>query len=151
MSLGGGAPELQKALAGADDVVDRAREEFERGASAQPAEPRQELRRADEIERIEAPDRLEIAGHGELERARVAAEPLREQRLLEHFERHPRHLLRDLDDPALPLGREPLGRRRRDPVDRRREAADLARREQRRERAALGAPVLAVDGQEAPA
>src|SRR5580704_14179244 len=83
--IGRAGARRQQALARADDVVDGAGEEFEGRASAQASETRQKLRRANQIERIETADRVEIAGYRHLEFARVAAEPLREQRLLKHL------------------------------------------------------------------
>ena len=145
------AAALEQRLAAFDDGVDRVVEEPERGAAARSAEPRQERRRADEIERIEASEAVEIARHGALEFARLAPEPLREQRLLQHFERHARHEFADVGHRAVAATAEPLDRRLGDPLHGGREVGDLARRKQRRERPPLQAPRLALGRQQAVA
>ncbi len=61
-------------------------EKLERAAAAPAPEPRHESGRAQQIERIDPADGLEIARDGALEGAGFAPKPLGEQRLLKHFQ-----------------------------------------------------------------
>ena len=76
------ASAVQEALAALNDAVDHGIKKLERRAAAPPAEPGQKGWRAQEIERIEAPETVEISCHSPLEFAHFAPEPWREQRLL---------------------------------------------------------------------
>ena len=131
-----------------DDRIDGGIEKFERVPAAPASQSRQKRGRAQQIERIDPADGLEIARHRALKGARLAPEPLREQRLLEHRQRHPRHGLADVRHGAVATAGHALDRRLPDPMDGGSEFRDLTRREQGRERAALEAPVLALGGQE---
>jgi hypothetical protein len=76
---------------------------------------------------------------------------LREQRLLKHFQREARHDRADFrDSPGTPSAHA-LNGGPSNAVDGGREFRDLSRREQRRERAPLNAPLLAFGGQESVA
>ena len=86
-----------------------------------------------------------------LERARLFPEPLREQRLLEHFQRQTRREFADFDHRAVAPAGQAFNRRPPDPVDGGSEFRDLPGRKQRRERTALDAPVLALGCQHAVA
>ena len=120
-----------------------------RRPGAPAADPRQPLRQAEDIERVERPERLEIARDRAPERIRIALEPGREDRPLEHVERHARHLEGDVEDAAVGRRRQRRTRRSADRDHRRHEARDVARREQRREGAPLQPPLLAL-GREQP-
>ena len=66
------AAPLEQRLAAVDDRVDRGVEELERRATAPAPEARQEGRRANQIERIEPSETVEVARHRTLEFARLA-------------------------------------------------------------------------------
>ncbi len=117
---------------------------FSAGRPLQPAKAGQEGGRADEVERVEAAEAVEIVGDGALERARLPPESLREQGLLEHFQRDARHELADVGDRAVAPTRQPLDGRRRDALHRRGEIRDRAGRKQRRKRPPLQTPGLAL-------
>ncbi len=124
---GRGRARVDQAFARGNDVVDRAREKRERFAPAQPSEPREEFRRAEEIQRVQPADRVEIGRDRTLKLARATRQPLAEQRLLEHLERRPPHLLGDFDQPAVPSDADPFDEGAGDAVHRGREIGDLAR------------------------
>ena len=112
-SRGGGSPAARRRAA-VDQLADDLLEEADRRAGAHAAEARDPVRQAEDVEGIDRPERLEIAGDGAPERVRIAREPLREDRPLEDVERDAGHLERDVEHAAVgappPAPHQPLGR-----------------------------------------
>src|SRR6516225_4563860 len=104
-----------------------------RSRAAPAPKPRQEGGRAKEIERIQASETVEVACHSTLEFARLASEPLREQGLLQHPERHARGHFADVRDRAVAPMPKALDGRGRHLLHRQGEFSDAPWRKERRE------------------
>ena len=141
----------QKLAAPRDNRLDGSIEYRERRLAPAAPEARQKGRQVERIERMHPPERVEIARDRLRQDRGLAREPIREDRALEHFERHMRHLARRIDRARIgeraPTLDETLG----NACHRRLEAFDHAGREGWRERAPLRAPALAFGREEAVA
>ena len=141
-SRGAGSPLARSALPGLDQLVDRLLEEADRGTrprrSAAPSPGSRRCRAVD------SPQAVEVAGDGAAQRIRVLRHPVGEDRPLQHVEGDPGHFERGIDHAAartpLPAPDDTIGG-----LDHgRKEAARMARREDRRDGAALEPPFVAL-------
>jgi hypothetical protein len=144
---GSGRARFDQLFSRRDDVVDSRGEKRERRPAPQLPKPRQEFRRAQQIQRIDTADRVEITRHGALKLARISPEAAAEQGLFEHLQRRQRHLLADLDQADVASSAQARRRASGDAVHRRSKVRHDPRGEQRRYRAPLRAPGVAVDGE----
>ena len=100
---------------------------------------------------IERAERLEIARDGAPERVRIALEPVREDRPLEHVERDARHLEGDVERCGRRAGASAAPGARPLAIMAGTKPRDVARREERREGAPLQPPLLAFGREQAVA
>ena len=88
-----------------DDRVDRVAEEAQRRPRFDASDARDEIGKAEKIERVDTPRGIEIARNRLAELLRPLPQPVGENRALKYLQRDPRHLVGDIEDLPCPPAR----------------------------------------------
>ena len=139
----------QNPAAGGDDTIDFGFEKLQRRAHPEPAEPRDKVGHAENVERADFPDRVEIGGHRHADVFGVGSETIREDGAFDDIERDLGHLGRHVDGGARAERGPSVDQGAHCCHHRRRKIHHRPARKHRGEYPPLQAPLLALGAQQA--